>query len=106
MLKNKKHSVKMLSKFPVVERDLAIITDEGVIVKDLETSIKKSCGNLFYSVKLFDIYRSQAIGENKKSLAFNIKLLSYEKTITDEEIATVINKVIKDLSYKFGAKLR
>ena len=105
-LNKKRHSVKMLSKYPVVERDLAIITDENVIVKDLETSIKKSCGALFYGVKLFDIYRSQAIGENKKSLAFNIKLLSYEKTLTDEEITSVMNKIMKDLSYKFGAQLR
>ena len=106
LLNKKRHSVKMLSKYPVVERDLAIITDENVIVKDLETSIKKSCGALFYNVKLFDIYRSQAIGENKKSLAFNIKLLSYEKTLTDEEISSVMNKIMKDLSYKFGAQLR
>ena len=105
-LKKKSYEVKALSKYPVVNRDIAVIVNEEVVIGNLETSIKKSCGNLFYDVKLFDIYRSQAIGENKKSLAFNIKLLSYDKTLTDEEINGVIKKILKDLSYKFGAELR
>ena len=105
-LGKKQYSVKSLSKYPVVDRDIAIIIDENVLVGDIEKSIKKSCGALFHNVKLFDIYRNASLGENKKSLAFNIKLLSYEKTLTDEEINSVVNKVIKDLTYKFGAKLR
>lgn len=102
----KKYAVKLLSKYPVVERDIAVICDENVKIGDMLASIKKSCGALFYDCKLFDIYRNPSLGENKKSLAFNIKLLSYDKTLTDDEINACVNKTIKDLTYKFGAKLR
>ena len=102
----KKIEVKTISKFPIVERDLAIVVDENVLAKELIDSIRSACGKLFYDVSLFDIYRSEALGENKKSMAFNIKLSSIDKTMTDEEINQVINKILKTLSYKHGAVLR
>ncbi len=97
---------KAISKYPIVERDLAVIVDEAVTVEDLLASIKSSCGKLYYNVKLFDIYRSASLGENKKSMAFNIKLSDIEKTLTDEEVAGVMKKVLKALTFKFGAVIR
>ena len=102
----KKIMVKAISKFPIVERDLAIIVDESVTVEELLLSIKSSCGKLYYSVNLFDIYRNAGLGENKKSLAFKIKLSDLDKTLTDEEVNNVIKKVLKALQYKHGANLR
>ncbi len=105
-LKEKSHSVKMLSKYPVVDRDLAIVCDEKVTIDQILESVKKSCGKLYYSAKVFDIYRNSNIGENKKSVAFSFKLLSYDKTLTDDEINGTVNKILKDLKYKIGAELR
>ena len=105
-LKAKKHEVKMLSKFPAVDRDLAIVCDETVTVEQVLECVKKSCGKLYYSSKVFDIYRSEQLGENKKSIAFSFKLISYDKTLTDEEINQTVNKILKDLKYKLGAVLR
>jgi phenylalanyl-tRNA synthetase beta chain len=105
-LEDKKHSVKMLSKFPAVDRDLAIVCSEDVTVGQILESVKKSCGSLFHSAKVFDIYRSEQLGENKKSIAFSFKLVSYDKTLTDEEISQTVNKILKDLKYKCGAELR
>ncbi len=102
----KKIMVKAISKFPIVERDLAIIVDESVTVEELLLSIKSSCGKLYYSVNLFDVYRNTGLGENKKSLAFKIKLSDLDKTLTDEEVNNVIKKVLKALQYKHGANLR
>lgn len=106
MLKPKSHSVKMISKYPYVERDLAIICDENITVGQILESVKKSCGKLYYSSKVFDIYRNESLGSNKKSVAFSFKLVSYEKTLTDEEINQTVNKILKDLKYKLGADLR
>ena len=105
-LDEKKIVVAPISKYPIVERDIAVVVDETVAVGDVLHSIKSSCGKLYYDCSLFDIYRSEILGENKKSLAFNIKLSDLEKTLTDEEVNSVMNKVLKSLTYKHGAVLR
>ena len=102
----KKIEAKEISKYPIVERDLAVVVDEAVTAKEMLDTIKSACGKLFYEVKLFDIYRSGSLGENKKSVAFNIKLSDMTKTLTDEEVNKIINKILKSFEYKFGASLR
>ena len=105
-LPEKKYNVQNISKFPIVERDLAVVVDEQVKVGDMLDAIKSACGKLYYEASLFDIYRNENLGNNKKSLAFNIKLSDMNKTLTDEEVAQVIKKVLKAFTYKFGAVLR
>ena len=102
----KKIEAKEISKYPIVERDLAVVVDEAITAKEMLDTIKSACGKLFYEVKLFDIYRSGSLGENKKSVAFNIKLSDMTKTLTDEEVNKIINKILKSFEYKFGASLR
>ena len=105
-LSEKKIELKQVSKFPNVARDLAVVVDEEVEAGDMVDAIKSACGNLYFDCSLFDVYRSDALGKGKKSLAFNIILSDLNKTLTDEEIARVMNKVLKALSYRFGAVLR
>ena len=105
-LSEKKIELKQVSKFPNVERDLAVVVDEEVEAGAMVDAIKSACGNLYFDCSLFDVYRSDALGKGKKSLAFNIILSDLNKTLTDEEIARVMNKVLKALSYRFGAVLR
>lgn len=103
---DKKIVVHALSKFPTVERDLAVVVDEEVSVQDIVSTVKKSCGDICESVEIFDIYRSKQLGENIKSVAFKFKLTSYEKTLTDEETNAIVAKILKDLETKCGARLR
>lgn len=98
--------VKPVPKYPVVERDLAVVVAEEVTAGQLLDAIKSACGKLFYGVKLFDIYRSQTLGENLKSMAFNIKLSDDSKTLKEDEVNAVINKVIKSLGFRYNAKIR
>ena len=105
-LPEKKFAVKELSKFPAVERDIAVVVDEEVTNKELTSAIKSACGKYFDGVELFDVYRSEQLGENKKSLAYKIRLISEEKTLTTEEINTIINKVLRSLEFRYRAKLR
>ncbi len=102
----KKIVLRQVSKFPNVERDLAVVVDDSVEVGQMLDAIKSACGNVFYDVNLFDVYKSESLGVNKKSLAFNIKLSDVTKTLTDEEINRTINKVLKSLQFRFGAVLR
>ena len=105
-LDEKQYNCKPISKFPIVDRDLAVVVDESVTCGELEESIKSSCGKLYYDVTLFDVYRSETLGAGKKSMAFNIKLSDLEKTLTEEDVSAVMKKVLKALNYKFGAVLR
>lgn len=97
---------KEISKFPSVTRDLALVVDSKVTYDELKKSIIKSAGSLLKNVKLFDVYEDTKLGENKKSLAFTINFSSIDKTLTDEEINKIVDKIIKHLETNLGATLR
>ncbi len=94
-----------LPKFPAVSRDLALLCNSETPVGDLLDIIKNAGGKLLENVSIFDIYEGAQIPEGKKSVAFNLTLRSPEATLTDEQIETVMNKVIKKLDAA-GAELR
>ncbi len=102
----KGYCVKAVSKFPIVERDIAVVVDEDKTCEEILGAVKSACGNLCYSVNLFDIYRSATLGEGKKSMAIKIRLSSTDHTLKDDEVNGVINKVLKALQFRFGAVLR
>ncbi len=105
-LPEKQYATKEISKFPVVERDIAVVVDENVTNEQLMSAIKSACGKNFYAVNLFDVYRNEALGDNKKSMAYKIQFMPDEKTLTGEEINAAINKVLRSLEFRLGAKLR
>lgn len=97
---------RAIPKFPIVDRDLAVIVSEDIAVGALVAEIKSAIGALCESVELFDIYRGEQIEKGQKSVAFSIKLRSDEKTLVDAEISNCINAAISGLQTKFGARLR
>ncbi len=105
-LPEKKYATKEISKYQPVERDIAIVVDEKVTNEEMIAAIKSSCGKIFYDVQLFDVYRNASLGQDKKSLAYKIVFLSDEKTLTTEEINAVMNRVLRSLEFRYGAKLR
>lgn len=97
---------KQISKFPVVERDLAISVDCNIAWGDIVKAIKESAGENLENVKLFDIYTGDQIAEGKKSMAFNLTFVSVERTLTVEEIDQTIKNILTALNEKVGAELR
>ncbi len=97
---------KQISKFPVVERDLAIAVDKSVAWGDMVDLIKNSAGEYLEDVKLFDIYTGDQIAEGKKSMAFNLTFVSVDRTLNLEEIDQTIQNILKALNEKLGAELR
>ncbi len=93
-------------KYPAVERDIAVIVDEEIEVGKIEKVITKKCKKILEEVKLFDIYRSEKLGENKKSIAFALTFRAQDKTLTDEEINGAMDTIISDLSKELSAELR
>lgn len=103
---NKKVYYEAVSRYPSMERDLAVTVDEGVLCGDLISAIKGAAGEHLKSVKLFDIYRGDQIAAGKKSMAFNLVYSSLERTLTVEEVDGSIKNVLKALREAFGAELR
>ena len=93
-------------KFPAVERDIAIIVDEKVEVGQIEKIITKKSKKWLEEAKLFDIYRNEKIGENKKSVAYSLIFRDKNKTLSDQEINTTMESIIKELEKTLGAELR
>mgnify|MGYP001466639888 CR=1 FL=1 len=93
-------------KYPAALRDLALTVDEDVEVGAMEKVIKACDSELIKSVKLFDVYRGEQVAEGKKSVAFSLMFRHDDKTLTDDEVESVLSKVISELSDKFGAELR
>ncbi len=93
-------------KFPAVERDIAVTVDENVEVGQIEKIITKKAKKLLESMQLFDIYRNEKLGENKKSVAYSLIFRDKNKTLSDEEINTIMDAVISELEKQLGAILR
>ncbi|MDD4683177.1 MAG: phenylalanine--tRNA ligase subunit beta [Eubacteriales bacterium] len=96
---------KAMPKFPAVERDLSLLCDHLMLVDDLKTVIRNNAGLLLESVELFDVYQGSQIGAGKKSVAFNLKFRSAEKTLNEDDIKPSMTKVLKGLA-EIGAVLR
>lgn len=103
---NEKIVFKPISKFPIIERDLAILIDTDVSCGNVTETIKKFGGKYLESVSLFDVYQGAQVGEGKKSMAFNLVFVADDRTLNVEEIDAVINKILKALKENYGAQLR
>ena len=92
------------SKFPAVDRDLAVVVALDVLSGDLGDAVRREA--LVRSASVFDEYRGPQVGEGKKSLALRIVLQSDEKTLTDEDADAALARIVATLRERFGAEPR
>ncbi|WP_291628222.1 phenylalanine--tRNA ligase subunit beta [Clostridium sp.] len=97
---------KALPKFPAVTRDIALLVDDEILVQEIEDTIRRAGGNLVEKVELFDIYKGAQIPEGKKSIAYAIAYRDEKKTLTDNDVNKVHDKILRSLEHKLGATLR
>lgn len=95
-----------LPKFPAVTRDIAVIVDKSVPVGDIVKVIKGQRSNILEDCKLFDIYEGAQLGDNKKSVAYSITFRAADRTLTDDDVNPVTDKILNELECKLGAQLR
>ncbi len=99
-------AVQPLPRFPAVTRDIALVMDEAVEVGPVMDAIAKAGGKLIEEVHLFDIYRGEKLGQDKKSVAFALSFRAADRTLTDAEIAAAMDKILAACREGFGAELR
>ncbi len=95
-----------LPKYPATTRDIALLVKDEVFVKQIEDIIKANGEDILESYQLFDVYKGAQIEEGHKSIAYSITYRSKDKTLTDEEVAKVHDKIVSELSEKLNANLR
>lgn len=101
-----KMKFKEISKFPAIKKDLAFVMKKNVESKEIETVIKKAAGSLLTNIEVFDVYTGENVGEDEKSIAYNLTFMDAKKTLTEEEVLVAFNKVIEAVESKCEAKLR
>lgn len=95
-----------LPKYPATTRDIALLVKDEVFVKQIEDIIKANGSDILESYQLFDVYKGAQIEEGHKSIAYSITYRSKDKTLTDEDVAKVHDKIVSELSEKLNANLR
>ena len=101
-----KSKCKPFGKFPNIDRDLAVVVDDGVLAQDIVDAVKGAKIKFLQDARVFDEYKSEQIGKNKKSVAMSFTFSSLERTLTDDEIAAEMAKILSALKRKVGAKIR
>ncbi len=97
---------KEISKFPSVQRDLALIVNKSVAYTDIEKNIKANKIQSLKSIKLFDIFESEKLGKDKKSMAVNFTFSDDTKTLEDADTEGMMNKIITSLETQLNASVR
>lgn len=109
-LKKSKVRFKPVSKYPSVDRDIALVLKRSILAGDLMETVLRQ-GRLdketvIRDVQVFDVYEGDRVAADEKSLALRIVFQSDKKTLTEEEISSVMTKVLADLEKKHDARLR
>jgi len=89
-----------------VRRDLAMIVPKSLPYADVESTVQKVKLDKLQDIQLFDIFESEKLGPDKKSLALSFTFLDREKTPTDKEIDAMMNKIMLALEKELQAEIR
>ncbi len=95
-----------IPKYPEVRRDLALLIDQAVTYDSIYTIAKQTEKSLLKNIDLFDVYEGQNLPEGKKSYALSFSIQDSSKTLTDEQIDKIMNKLQKNFETELGAVLR
>lgn len=97
---------KEVSKYPSINKDLAFIVKKDVSSNEISEVIKKSGGRLLTNIEVFDVYTGEKVENDEKSVAYALTFNDPTKTLKEEEVNTLFEKIIKDVESKLNAKLR
>jgi phenylalanyl-tRNA synthetase beta chain len=95
-----------IPRFPSITRDIALVVDKETVAGGLKDIIQTAGGKLLKEVNVFDLYEGERMEEGKKSIAYSLKYMDPERTLTDEEVTKVHTQVLEALKNQAGAVLR
>ncbi|MCE5203146.1 MAG: phenylalanine--tRNA ligase subunit beta [Actinomycetia bacterium] len=99
-------------RFPAVKVDVALVVDDSVTAERVGQAIRSAGGPLLESVRLFDVYRDpegatvRRVREGAKSLAFSLTYRAADRTLTDDEVRSIHERVVRKVCAAVGAEVR
>lgn len=98
---------KHISQYPYIIRDIAVFTPEGTKAEEVFSIISSEAGELMIKNRLFDVFTKKfPDGISKTSYAYRLIFQSYEKTLSDEEINLIMQKITDKMNFKDGWQVR
>ena len=104
--KTGKMKFKDISIYPEIKKDIAVVVDKNITSEEIAKAIKSNAGKLLIKSEVFDIYEGDNLPAGKKSIAYSLTFGVNDRTLTDEEVNPVIEKIIVGLEKTFNAELR
>jgi phenylalanyl-tRNA synthetase beta chain len=95
-----------VSTFPVAKEDVALVLDATVPAADVAATLREGAGELCESVRLFDVYTGEQIGQGRRSLAFALRFRSPERTLTEAETGAARSAAVTLAAERYGAVQR
>jgi phenylalanyl-tRNA synthetase beta chain len=102
----KKETYREISKFPAAQRDLSIVIDKDVPFSAIQKATAAIRIDQLASVELFDVFESEKLGADKKSMAINYTFTDDTRTLTDKDIDGMMNKLISSYEKELKAEIR
>ena len=100
------HQMEFISNFTPIFEDLAFVLDSSLPVESVTPLILQTGKPLLRKATLFDVYEGEQVDEGKRSLAYSLTFQATDRTLTDDEVGKVRNKIIRRLQHEFQATLR
>lgn len=98
--------LQALSRFPAIRRDLAVIVDEKLLAQTILDHVRAAAGDVLRNVEIFDIYRGTAVDSGRKSVALSLILQDSSRTLVDDDVDALMQRVASRLQESLGAQLR
>ncbi|MEU1802560.1 phenylalanine--tRNA ligase subunit beta [Streptomyces sp. NPDC019937] len=95
-----------VSAFPVATQDVALVVDDSAAAADVEKALREGAGELLESLRLFDVFTGEQLGEGKKSLAYALRFRAPDRTLTADEVAVARDAAVAVAAERTGATLR
>ena len=95
-----------ISKFPLVQRDLSFVANKDVTFEDIDRLLESLSIKQLKNYRLFDIFKSEKLGNNKQSMAMNFTFLDETKTMKDDEVDKIMGKITRGIEENLKAEIR
>jgi phenylalanyl-tRNA synthetase beta chain len=95
-----------LTSFPSLRQDLAVVVDAGVRAADVLAAVREAGGELLAGAEVFDVYTGEQVGEGRVSLALHLEFRAPDRTLSDEDVAPVHERIVAALREGLGGELR
>lgn len=99
-------SYKEVSKMPLIRRDLAFLFKADIQFQQLQDLVVSIGESLLKNISIFDVYTGEGIPDGYKSIALSVVLQHKDRTLVDDEIVTIIDKIVAEVTSKLSGKLR